>query len=208
MTLTPQNAAAPRTSSTGPTDAVSVRWPRLWREHLQAHPVQTLIVDVDGVLTDGRIWISAEGESLKSFSVLDGQGLKLLQQAGVDVVVITGRDSAAVRRRVQDLGLAHAFYGVSDKWACARTWLEARGRGADTLAVIGDDWPDLPLIQRAAIACAPANAHEDILGAVHWVTRRAGGEGGVRELCDALLWARGAYNTQRHADCQPTLDAR
>jgi len=169
--------------------------------------IKAAIFDVDGVLTDGRIFISADGETLKAFHVLDGQGLKLLAQGGIVPIVVTGRDSAAVRRRVADLGLAHASYGVADKLAVAAEWLERLGIGWDELAVIGDDWPDLPLFARAAFACAPANAHVEALASAHHVTLREGGAGAAREFCDLLLMAAGRYATlfdRVHA----TLDAK
>ena len=168
--------------------------------------IRAAIFDVDGVLTDGSIFISADGETLKSFNVLDGQGLKLLAQGGIVPIVVTGRDSPAVRRRIADLGLPHASYGVSDKLACATDWLAKLGVGWDELAVIGDDWPDLPLFARAGFACAPANAHAEALGAAHHVTTRKGGRGAAREFCDLLLMASGRY-AQLLAAVHATLDA-
>ena len=169
--------------------------------------IRAAIFDVDGVLTDGRIFVSAEGESLKAFHVLDGQGLKLLAQGGIVPIVITGRDSAAVRRRVADLGLEHASYGVGDKLAAASDWLDRLGIGWDELAVIGDDWPDLPLFARAGFACAPASAHVEALGAAHHVTLREGGAGAAREFCDLLLMAAGRYGALLER-VHVTLDAR
>ena len=169
--------------------------------------IRAAIFDVDGVLTDGTIFISADGETLKAFNVLDGQGLKMLAQGGIVPVVVTGRDSAAVRRRIADLGLPHASYGVSDKLACAAGWLAQLGIGWDELAVIGDDWPDLPLFARAGFACAPADAHAEAIGAAHHVMRRAGGRGAAREFCDLLLTANGRY-AQLLAALHATLDAK
>ncbi|HEX7637644.1 MAG TPA: 3-deoxy-D-manno-octulosonate 8-phosphate phosphatase, partial [Burkholderiaceae bacterium] len=126
--------------------------------------IRAAVFDVDGVLTDGSIWVSAEGESIKPFHVQDGQGLMMLARAGIVPIVITGRDSPAVRRRFEDLRLPNASFGVSDKLACASEWLSRLGVGWDELAVIGDDWPDLPLFARAGFACAPADAHAEALG--------------------------------------------
>ena len=151
------------------------------------------IFDVDGVLTDGRLYIGEHGETVKAFHVLDGHGLKLLQQAGITPLVITGRDSPAVRRRIADLGLAHAVYGAHDKLAAAQAQLASLGVAWAEAAAIGDDWPDLPLLQRAGFACASANAHAEVLARAHHVTARRGGEGAVRELCDLLLMASGHY---------------
>ena len=173
--------------------------------------VKAAIFDVDGVLTDGRLFIGEAGEVFKAFHVLDGHGLKLLAQAGITPIIITGRDSAAVRRRVSDLGLCHAFFGVSDKLALARTVLAGQGIGWGDLAVIGDDWPDLPLLARAGFACAPANAHAEARALAHHVTAAAGGAGAAREFCDLLLMACGRYEAMLQACLQAdqgTLDAR
>jgi 3-deoxy-D-manno-octulosonate 8-phosphate phosphatase (KDO 8-P phosphatase) len=156
--------------------------------------LKAAIFDVDGVLTDGRIYIGEHGETVKAFSTLDGQGLKLLASAGIEPVVVTGRDSPAVRRRVADLGLRLALYGVSDKLAATEGLLQAQGWGWDDVAAIGDDWPDLPLLQRAAFACAPASAHAEARAMAHHVTAAAGGHGAAREFCDLLLMACGRYH--------------
>ena len=155
--------------------------------------IKAAIFDVDGVLTDGSIWITADGETLKGFNVLDGQGLLMLRKGGITPIVITGRDSPAVRRRVSDLGLPHASFGASDKLAVANDWLQQLGVDWGDVAVIGDDWPDLPLFANAGFACAPANAHAEALAAAHHVTAREGGRGAAREFCDLLLMANGLY---------------
>ena len=155
--------------------------------------VKAAIFDVDGVLTDGRLFIGEHGEAFKAFFSLDGHGLKLLAQGGITPLVITGRDSLAVRRRIADLGLAHAVYGAQDKLAAAVTLLKALALDWADLAVMGDDWPDLPLLTRAAFACAPANAHAEVRAIAHHVTAARGGEGAARECCDLLLMAAGRY---------------
>jgi 3-deoxy-D-manno-octulosonate 8-phosphate phosphatase (KDO 8-P phosphatase) len=155
--------------------------------------MKAAIFDVDGVLTDGRLYIGEHGETVKAFSTLDGHGLKLLARGGIVPVVITGRDSPAVRRRVADLGLPHAVYGASDKLAVATTLLATLGVDWPDVAAIGDDWPDLPLLMRAGFACAPANAHAEVKAVAHHVTQAAGGHGAARELCDLLLMAAGRY---------------
>ncbi|MBL8352149.1 MAG: HAD hydrolase family protein [Burkholderiaceae bacterium] len=165
------------------------------------------IFDVDGVLTDGRLYIGEQGEVFKAFHVLDGHGLKLLARCGITPLVITGRDSAAVRRRVADLGLAEAHFGVADKLAVADRLLAVRGLAWPEVAVIGDDWPDLPLLARAGFACAPANAHAEARALAHHVTAARGGEGAAREFCDLLLMAGGHY-ARLLADHQGTLDGR
>jgi 3-deoxy-D-manno-octulosonate 8-phosphate phosphatase (KDO 8-P phosphatase) len=169
--------------------------------------MRAAIFDVDGVLTDGRLYIGEQGETLKTFHVLDGHGLKLLARVGIAPIVITGRDSPAVRRRMADLGLADAHYGVADKLAMAERLLAARGLAWPQVAVIGDDWPDLPLLARAGLACAPANAHAEARALAHHVTTARGGEGAAREFCDLLLMACGRYAELLQAH-QGTLDAR
>ena len=159
---------------------------------LRAQGIGMAIFDVDGVLTDGRIYLSERGEEFKAFSTLDGHGLKLLMQAGIRVAVVTGRDSPAVRRRVADLGIADAVYSAHDKLAAAAALLGAAPDWAG-LAVMGDDWPDLPLMSRAAFACAPANAHAEVKAVAHHVTQAVGGHGAARECCDLLLCASGRY---------------
>lgn len=160
---------------------------------LKAQGVRAAIFDVDGCLTDGRIYIGEHGETVKAFSTLDGHGLKLLAAAGITPVVITGRDSPAVRRRCQDLGLGEAAFGVHDKLAAAQALCERRQLAWHELAVIGDDWPDLPLMTRAAFAAAPCNAHAEVKAVAHHVSALAGGHGAAREFCDLLLMAAGRY---------------
>lgn len=155
--------------------------------------MKAAIFDVDGVLTDGRLFIGESGEVFKAFSTLDGHGLKLLARAGITPIVITGRDSPAVRRRVADLGLAHAVYGAGDKLAAAQPLLAALRLDWAEVAAIGDDWPDLPLLTRAGFACAPANAHVEVKAVAHHITQSAGGDGAAREFCDLLLVAAGRY---------------
>jgi 3-deoxy-D-manno-octulosonate 8-phosphate phosphatase (KDO 8-P phosphatase) len=160
---------------------------------LQAQPVRAAIFDVDGVLTDGRIYLSERGEEFKAFSTLDGHGLKLLAQGGIMPIIITGRDSPAVRRRVADLGIAHAVFGAHDKLAAAQALLAPLQLGWAQVAAMGDDWPDLPLLARAGFACAPANAHAEVKALAHHVTAATGGHGAARECCDLLLTALGRY---------------
>ncbi|OWQ88528.1 3-deoxy-D-manno-octulosonate 8-phosphate phosphatase [Roseateles aquatilis] len=155
--------------------------------------LKAAIFDVDGVLTDGRIYLSERGEDFKAFATLDGHGMKLLAQGGIVPIVITGRDSPAVRRRVADLGLPHAVYGAKNKLAAAQPLLDQLGVSWAEVAVIGDDWPDLPLMVRAGFACAPAQAHAETKAAAHHVTDAAGGHGAAREFCDLLLMAAGKY---------------
>jgi 3-deoxy-D-manno-octulosonate 8-phosphate phosphatase (KDO 8-P phosphatase) len=167
--------------------------------------MKAALFDVDGVLTDGRLYIGEHGETVKAFSTLDGHGLKLLQQGGIEPVIITGRDSPAVRRRVADLGLVHAVYGAGDKLAAATALLAALGLDWPEVAAMGDDWPDLPLLARAGFACAPANAHAEAKVLAHHVTQASGGHGAARECCDLLLMAAGRYAALLQGHLQ-TLD--
>jgi 3-deoxy-D-manno-octulosonate 8-phosphate phosphatase (KDO 8-P phosphatase) len=155
--------------------------------------LKAAIFDVDGVLTDGSLYIGEHGETFKAFHVLDGQGLKLLAQGGIAPIIITGRDSLAVRRRVADLGLQHMRFGVADKLAAANELLQALTLDWADVAVMGDDWPDLPLFAHAAFACAPPNAHAEVRAVAHHITSARGGQGAARECCDLLLMASGRY---------------
>ena len=162
------------------------------------------------MLTDGRLYIGEHGETFKAFSTLDGHGLKLLAQGGITPVVITGRDSPAVRRRVADLGLAHArLRRAATSWPRRRPLLAALGLDWADAAAIGDDWPDLPLLARAGFRLRAGQ--RPCRGAGRGRTtspRRAGGHGAAREFCDLLLMASGPL---RRRCCRPstrTLDAR
>ena len=160
---------------------------------LQAQDIKVVFFDVDGVLTDGGLYFSEHGETLKRFNTLDGHGLKLLKQAGITPVIITGRDSAPLRVRLKALGIEHARFGTEDKLPAAEDYLNQLGLGWHQAAAMGDDWPDLPMMQRAAMACAPLNAHAQALALAHFVTSRTGGSGAVREFCDLLVVASGHY---------------
>lgn len=160
---------------------------------LKAQGIRVVFFDVDGVLTDGGLYFSEAGETLKRFSVLDGQGLKLLQKAGITPVVITGRDSAPLRLRMKALGITHARFGTEDKRPAAEAFLQELGLDWSQAAAMGDDWPDLPVMQRVAFACAPANGHAQAKALAHHVTAERGGEGAARALCDLLLVAGGHY---------------
>lgn len=160
---------------------------------LKAQGIRLVFFDVDGVLTDGSLLYSEGGETLKRFNTLDGHGLKLLQKAGITPAVITGRDSKPLRKRLEALGVVHTHFGTEDKAPAAEKTLQALGLNWSQAAAMGDDWPDLPLLRRAAFSCAPPNAHVEVLAAAHHVTRAPGGSGAVRELCDLLLVASGRY---------------
>ena len=160
---------------------------------LQARGMRVLFLDVDGVLTDGGLFISEHGETLKRFNTLDGHGLKLLRKAGIEPAIITGRDSKALRLRLDALGIAHARFGTEDKGPAAEQLLQELGLGWHEAAAMGDDWPDLAMMQRCAFRCAPPNAHLEVRTLAHHVTQARGGHGAVREVCDLLMVAEGRY---------------
>ena len=160
---------------------------------LAAQGIRVAFFDVDGVLTDGGLYMAHDGETLKRFHILDGLGLKLLQRAGITPAVITGRDSKPLRARLQALGIAHVHYSTEDKRPAAEKTLQALGLDWAQAAAMGDDWPDLPVLRRCALACAPANAHAEVKAVAHHVTTLAGGHGAAREFCDLLLVAGGRY---------------
>lgn len=162
---------------------------------LQAQGVKVAFFDVDGVLTDGGLLFSESGETLKRFNTLDGHGLKMLQKAGITPVIITGRDSQPLRTRLHALGIQHAHFGTEDKRPAAEQTLKTLGLSWANAAAMGDDWPDLPVMRQCAFACAPANAHAEVMASAHYVTRLRGGDGAAREFCDVLLVASGRYVT-------------
>jgi 3-deoxy-D-manno-octulosonate 8-phosphate phosphatase (KDO 8-P phosphatase) len=152
--------------------------------------IELLILDVDGVLTDGRLYFGAKGEALKVFHVRDGHGIKLLMAAGVQVAAFSGRRSAATAARMRELGVPTVIQGCKDKLAALHRVTARLGVDPLNCACIADDTPDLPLMSAVGFSAAVADAHPIVLSAAHWVSRSAGGLGAVRQLCDALLRAR------------------
>lgn len=166
---------------------------------LRAQAVRVVFFDVDGVLTDGGLYFSESGESLKRFHTLDGHGIKLLQRAGITPAVVSGRDSLALRARLKALGVVHTRFGTEDKRPAAEAILAELGLDWSAAAAMGDDWPDLPMLRRAALACTPPTAHSELLALAHHVTQHRPGAGAVRELCDLLLMANGHYARELEA---------
>ncbi len=160
---------------------------------LKAQGMRIAFFDVDGVMTDGGLYFSAAGESIKRFHALDGYGIGQLQANGIEPVVITGRDARSLRVRLKALRIEQAFYGVNDKLQVAQSVLQTKQLSWEHCAVIGDDWPDLPLIRRCGLSAAPPQAHVEVLAAVDFITPRGGGHGAVRDFCDLLLMATGRY---------------
>jgi 3-deoxy-D-manno-octulosonate 8-phosphate phosphatase (KDO 8-P phosphatase) len=152
--------------------------------------IELLILDVDGVLTDGRLYFSSRGEALKVFHVGDGHGIKLLMSAGIAVAAFSGRRSAAVAARMRELRVPHVVQACSDKVAALHRLTERLNIDALNCACLVDDTPDLPLMSAVGVAGAVADAHPVVLSAAHWIAKANGGEGAVRELCDAVLRAR------------------
>ena len=163
----------------------------------RAARVRLLVLDVDGVLTDGGLWYSASGEELKRFDVRDGLGLVVAQRAGLGLAVISGRKSAAAARRLAELGVSEVHLGVEDKGAALAALLDRLGVPAAAAAAMGDDLNDLPLFAGVGLALAPRDAAAEVRRKAHWVARRRGGQGAVREAVEWLLRARGAWPRAR-----------
>lgn len=160
----------------------------------RAGRIKLLIMDVDGVLTDGRIFIRDNGEEIKSFHTLDGHGLKMLQNSGVRTAVITGRDAPSVGLRVAQLGISYYFKGIHDKRAAYAELLAQAGVTEDECAYIGDDVVDLPVMVRCGLPVAVPQAHDFVLRHAAYVTRKDAGAGAVRELCDLIMQAQGTLD--------------
>lgn len=156
----------------------------------RAARVRLTVFDVDGTLTDGRLWYTSEGHELKAFHVHDGLGLKRLHEHGIEVAIISARMSHAVSVRAQELGIVHVYQGHRDKRVVLLELLEALQLTPQQTAFVGDDLPDLPAMEMVGLAIAVANAHPDVAARVHWQTRLRGGEGAVREVSDMLLAAQ------------------
>lgn len=156
-----------------------------------ARNLKLMAFDVDGVLTDGRLYYGPDGEALKVFNTLDGHGLKKLAASGVTLALITGRDTPMVARRAAELGIQHVIQGREDKGVALADLAASLNLTARETGYAGDDEPDVPALQWAQIAFAPASGHHCARAAADHVTRARGGEGAVREICDALLEHRG-----------------
>ncbi len=158
--------------------------------------IELLLLDVDGVLTDGRLLFGPDGSESKAFNTLDGHGIKLLQRCGVAVGIISGRRTELVAKRAQNLGIELLIQGREDKWQALQELADSAGNrvpSPQAIAFMGDDWPDLEIMTRVGLALAPASAHPEVLRRAHWCSRLAGGMGAVREACDMILSARGDY---------------
>ncbi len=159
----------------------------------RASRIRLLVLDVDGVLTDGGLLYGPAGEETKRFHVHDGLALVAARKAGLQVAILSSRASAAVTRRMTELGVSEVHQGVADKATALDALRERLGMRPAEVAMMGDDLPDLPAMARAGLALAPANAAAEVKRTAHWVGRRRGGEGAVREAVEMLLKARRAW---------------
>jgi len=157
----------------------------------RAARIEALVLDVDGVLTDGRLYFDNQGNELKAFCTRDGLGLRALQEQGLLVALITGRQSKIVANRASNLGIKHVYQGRNDKLNAFLALLSETRIDAGAVCYAGDDWVDIPVLERAGLAVTVPEADAVVRSRVHWITSRAGGHGAVREICDLILAARG-----------------
>jgi 3-deoxy-D-manno-octulosonate 8-phosphate phosphatase (KDO 8-P phosphatase) len=155
-----------------------------------AKNIKLLLLDVDGVLTDGRLYYGNSGEELKAFDIQDGLGIKLLQKAGVKVGIITGRRSALLQRRAEELAISPLVQGREDKWLALNEILEDLDVSLEEIAFVGDDLPDLPVIKRVGLGITPANGSHIVASQADWQTNNRGGDGAVREVAELILGAQ------------------
>ncbi|GAB4302276.1 MAG: HAD hydrolase family protein [Desulfuromonadia bacterium] len=155
--------------------------------------IRLLILDVDGVMTDGRIVYDANGIETKFFNVKDGHGIKMLQRGGVEVAIISGRDSMVTANRARELGIQLVFLHATDKLAAYSKMLSQTGLSNDEIAFMGDDLIDIPVLRRVGFSAAPADAIDEVREIVHYVARNRGGWGAVREVTDMILKAKGLW---------------
>ena len=160
----------------------------------RARNVRVMAFDVDGVLTDGTLFLSGSGEELKTFNILDGHGIRMLREGGVRLAILSGRESAAVARRAQELGIEHVHQGLAEKLPAFDALCTRVGVKADECGFVGDDYPDLPVLLRCGFAASVPGAPEAVRSRVHYVTRAAGGRGAVREVCEFVLTAQGKFD--------------
>ena len=163
--------------------------------HEIAMNIRLVLLDVDGVLTDGRLLIGEDGTESKAFNIRDGHGIKMLQQTGIEVGIITGRTSGSVKHRAADLRVKHLYQGREDKLSVLKELLAKLALQPTQAAFVGDDVIDLPAMLQVGLAVAVNDAHELVKEHAHWVTPSAGGYGAVREVCEMIMRAQGTYAT-------------
>jgi YrbI family 3-deoxy-D-manno-octulosonate 8-phosphate phosphatase len=159
----------------------------------RAKEIALIVLDVDGVMTDGRIVMNDLGQEIKYFNVKDGHGIRLLLHAGVDVAIITGRESVAVRLRAADLGITMVYQGIKEKESVCRRIMAEKGLKMDQVCCVGDDLPDIPMLRCAGLPVAVADAAIETRDAALYVTKARGGFGAVREVCEIILKAKGKW---------------
>ena len=162
----------------------------------RAKQIRLLALDVDGVLSDGKLIFSNTGDELKTFSTLDGQGIKMLQRCGIEVAIITGRSSQIVANRAANLGINQVVQGREDKLTALGELLKNSDITHEQIAYMGDDLPDLAVIRKVGLGLTPANGHWSVKAHAHWQTQLAGGEGAVREACDLILLSQGRLDAE------------
>ena len=158
----------------------------------RARGIRLLVLDVDGVLTNGRLYYGANGDELRAFHIHDGLGLKMLRATGVEVAIVTGRTSRAVELRAENLGVPHVFQGVGDKLAVFEQLRKQLTLPAEAVAAMGDDLPDLPVLRRCGLAACVPEAPALVRSHSHYIAEKAGGAGAVRELCELVMVAQGS----------------
>ncbi len=169
----------------------------------RAAQIRLVIFDVDGVLTDGRLYLADDGNEFKAFHSRDGHGMKMLQNQGVAVAIISGRRSLAVERRMADLGIDYVYMGVQDKLVAFQDLLQHQGLDPAQVAYVGDDVIDLPVMSRVGLAIAVQDADPFVRRHAHWQTPSAGGRGAAREVCELLLEALGRLEPERARFIEP-----
>jgi len=157
----------------------------------RAEKIRLLVLDVDGVLTDGRLYFDSQGNEMKAFNTRDGLGMRALQHCGIELAIITGKESSIVTQRMTQLNIKHVYQGCVDKLGAFTHLLKTTGLDPEHVCYAGDDWIDLPVLLRVGLAVSVADADDHVKQQVHWVTQRNGGEGAVREICNLLLVTQG-----------------
>jgi 3-deoxy-D-manno-octulosonate 8-phosphate phosphatase (KDO 8-P phosphatase) len=162
----------------------------------QAKAIRLIAFDVDGIMTDGGLYLSDSGDEFKRFNSLDGHGLKMLRASGVELAIITGRTSHCVELRAQNLGIGHLFQGVENKLSTMQALMQQLNIPADSAAYMGDDVVDLPVMRRVALAVTVPEAPQIVRDHAHYVSQRNGGFGAVREVCELIMSAQGTLDAQ------------
>ena len=159
----------------------------------RAKKIKLLLLDVDGILTDGKLYFSNSGDEIKAFNILDGHGIKMLQESGVKVGIVTGRESDLVAKRALDLGITIVVQGSKNKGATVDEIRSQQSLNWEQVAFMGDDYPDLSAMVRCGLALTVSNGHRAVAARAHWQSKNNGGDGAVREACDMILQAQGSY---------------